>query len=108
MQIKMKINRKTIVPVLALYILAGAGSVLAQKAPAEKPSNEAKPSASVPASAAYAELLLKKTELQSELESLVMEYTEEFPKVKELRHVLTLIDRETGRLAKTKPNDSSK
>ncbi len=59
-------------------------------------------------SPAYAELLLRRTELSSNLESLVLEYTEEFPKVKEIRHVLTLIDRETERIAKVKEADVSK
>ncbi len=59
-------------------------------------------------SPAYAELLLRRTELSSDLESLVLEYTEEFPKVKEIRHVLTLIDRETERIAKVKEADVAK
>jgi hypothetical protein len=59
-------------------------------------------------SPAYAELLLRKTELQSQLESLVLEYTEEFPKVKELRFVLGLLDRDVARIAKVKPADSGK
>jgi len=59
-------------------------------------------------SPAYAELLLKRTELSASLESLILEYTEEFPKVKEDRFVLTLIDRETDRLSKMKPPDMQK
>ena len=59
-------------------------------------------------SPAYAELLLKRTELTASLESLILEYTEEFPKVKEDRFVLTLIDRETDRLAKMKSADMQK
>lgn len=60
------------------------------------------------ASPAYAEILLRKTELTSNLESLVLEYTEEFPKVKELRQTLALLDREITRLAKVKPADVGK
>ena len=71
-----------------------------------------KPAAETPASAnsspAYAELLLKRTELRSELESLLVEYTEEYPRIKEIRHVLTLFDRDIARINKVKPADSSK
>ena len=59
-------------------------------------------------SAAYAELLLKKTELQSELEGLLLDYTDEYPRVKELRYVLSLFDRDTLRLANVKPADAGK
>lgn len=60
------------------------------------------------ASPAYAEILLRKTELSSNLESLILEYTEEFPKVKELRHTMALLDRETLRLAKVKSAEVGK
>ncbi|MEP6703887.1 MAG: hypothetical protein ABJB34_03695 [Acidobacteriota bacterium] len=63
---------------------------------------------SVSSSAAYAELVLKRTELQSELESLILEYTEEFPKVKEDRLVVSLIDHDIARLNKVKSSDSAK
>ncbi len=59
-------------------------------------------------SPAYAELLLRRTELSSTLESLILEYTEEFPKIIEIRHVLKLIDRETERIAKVKEAEASK
>ena len=52
--------------------------------------------------------MLKKTELQSELEALVLEYTEEFPKVKELRYVQGLLDRDIVRISKVKPTESGK
>jgi type III secretory pathway component EscV len=64
--------------------------------------------ASTTSSAAYAELILKKTELQSELEGLILEYTEEYPRVKEIRYVLTLFDGDIARLAKVKAADASK
>ena len=63
---------------------------------------------STTSSQAYAELLLKRTELQADLEALLLEYTEEYPRVKEIRYLLTLFDRETARLAKVKAADASK
>lgn len=60
------------------------------------------------ASPAYAEILLRKTELTSNLEALILEYTEEFPKVKELRQSLVLLERESSRLSRVKPNELGK
>ncbi len=62
---------------------------------------------SLKSSAAYAEILLKKTELQANLESLVLEYTEEYPKIKEIRFTLDALQKETGRLNKMKSADAS-
>ena len=57
---------------------------------------------------AYAEVLLRRAETTATLESLVLQYTEEYPKVRELRHVLSLIDRESDRLSKVKTSEQSK
>ncbi len=59
-------------------------------------------------SPAYAELLLKKTELQADLESLILEYTEDYPKVKEIRFTLGLIKKESERLTAVKPAETSR
>jgi hypothetical protein len=95
--------------VVALCVLIFAASSPAQR-PAEKPAEQAKSQVANPAasSPAYAELLLRKTELQSELEALVLEYTEEFPRVKELRHVLGLIERDIARVSKVKAAESGR
>ncbi|PYT00417.1 MAG: hypothetical protein DMF63_07565 [Acidobacteria bacterium] len=62
----------------------------------------------VKSSPAYAELQLKRTELLSDLESLLLEYTEEFPKIKEIRNTITLLDRDIARISKVKPSESTK
>ncbi|CAN5224209.1 hypothetical protein BH10ACI1_BH10ACI1_18410 [soil metagenome] len=49
-------------------------------------------------SPAYAEILLRKTELTAELENLLLDYTEEFPKVKELRFTLGLIQKDMNKV----------
>jgi hypothetical protein len=94
---------------VAVCVLGFVSASMAQK-PADKTAEQAKLQSSNPAasSPAYAELLLKKTELQSELEALVLEYTEEFPKVKELRYVQGLLDRDIVRISKVKPAESGK
>ncbi len=42
---------------------------------------------------AFAEILLRRTERESELEEFLLDYTEEFPKVKEIRLELGLIQK---------------
>jgi hypothetical protein len=59
-------------------------------------------------SPAYAEVLLRKTELLSELESILVEYTEEYPKVKELRFETDLLQKELDVLLAVNPSESSK
>ena len=88
--------------------MAVAASSFAQATPAKKPEPVKPAPNTAAASPAYAELLLKRTELQSQLESLILEYTEEYPKVKEIRQTLVLIERESTRLGKVKPADASR
>ena len=64
--------------------------------------------AHVRASPAYAELLLHKAELESTLESLLVDYNEEYPKVKDLRAESTLLNAEILRLMAVKPADAGK
>ncbi len=65
-------------------------------------------SASLKASPAYAELLLRRTEREAELEEFALDYTEEFPKVKEIRFEINLINQEMDRIAAVKAADSGK
>jgi hypothetical protein len=58
--------------------------------------------------AAYSEVLLRETELKAEVESLAGEYTDEYPKVKESRFALGLIQKEKARLLTTNPAEAEK
>lgn len=49
-------------------------------------------------SPAFAEIILRKTELLAEVESLLVTYTEEFPRVKSVRYELDLLNTELNRL----------
>lgn len=62
----------------------------------------------IKSSPAYGELILQKTEVIAELADLVVEYTEEYPKVKELRTQLALINKEINRLMSVNPAETSK
>lgn len=69
------------------------------------PKAEANPIKSTPA---YAEVLLRKTELESVLEDLLVSYTEDFPKVKETRYELSLIQRDLTKILSQTEADSTK
>lgn len=94
-----------------IFILAAFAVVHGQNA---KPVRDAKKvstdsSLALPRySPAYAEILLRKTDFEAELESLVLEYTEEFPKVLELRFSVALLQKEAERILKIKPDEASK
>lgn len=59
-------------------------------------------------SPAYAEVLLKKTEWEAEIEALLINYTEEFPRVVEARYEIAALKREMDRLLAAKVSDASK
>ena len=73
---------------LIFCLMVGVG--YAQKSLAStNPSSQA-----VKSSPAYAEILLRKTELESDVESLLISYTEDFPKIKESKFELSLMLKE--------------
>lgn len=92
---------------IAIVFFASAAALSAQTA-STKRSEPAKTAGEVTSSPAYAELLLRKTELVSELETLMIEYTDEYPRLKEVRHVLSLAERDLARLTKVKAADASR
>lgn len=62
----------------------------------------------IKSSPAYAEVLLRKTEQTAELEDLLVEYTEEYPKVQQLRAELALLNKEMNRILAVNPSEASK
>ena len=59
-------------------------------------------------SPAFAEVILRKTELEAELESLLISYTEEFPKVKEIRFETEALKKAILLISAIKIDESSK
>ncbi len=84
-------------------------SLLFQAQTIKKPSASA---ASVPGAvkftAAYAEILLRRTERESELEEFLLDYTEEFPKVKEIKFELALLQKELDKILAVSVSESGK
>lgn len=59
-------------------------------------------------SPAYAEVLLRKTELQADLESLIGDYTEANPKIVDIRVELASLNKSLERIYGVGPSDTAK
>ncbi|MGI8469316.1 MAG: hypothetical protein ACR2N3_12775 [Pyrinomonadaceae bacterium] len=62
----------------------------------------------VKSSPAYAEVLLRKTELEANLEDLLVSYTDDFPKIKETRYELDLIGAALDKILAVNASESSR
>ena len=62
----------------------------------------------VRSSAAYAEVLLRKTELQADIESFLADYTEENPTLVNARYEIAILIRDTDRMFAVKPSEAGK
>lgn len=89
---------------LAAAAFAQAANISSPKKPAAA-VNTADPRKSSPA---YAEVLLRRTEMEADLESLLLEYTEEYPKIKQTRFEMDMIAKESERLLAVKPTETGK
>jgi uncharacterized protein involved in exopolysaccharide biosynthesis len=87
-----------IIFILSILLFASI-FVQAQVKPVVKPTPTPVTSApTAKSSPAYAEVLFKKTELSAELENLLIEYTEDYPSVKELRFEVGLLQKDLDKL----------
>ncbi|CAN5754584.1 hypothetical protein BH24ACI3_BH24ACI3_01390 [soil metagenome] len=94
-------------PAICILIVLVVGISLRTHAQAE-PRPAMTPQTHVTSSPAYAELLLRRTEVESDLEALVLEYTDEFPAVVNLKQHLLSIQKEIGLLSKVKAADAGR
>ncbi|HEX9962661.1 MAG TPA: hypothetical protein VGB00_17140 [Pyrinomonadaceae bacterium] len=85
-----------------VFLLLSALVCFAQTKVKPKPTPTTLPIVNAPSavksSAAYAEVLLRKTELEATLDDLSVEFTEEYPKVMETRFALGAIRKEFDRI----------
>lgn len=94
--------------VLATVLLTAAFSFAQTNAKKPLQPADLNKAGTVKSSPAYAEVLLQKTELLSEVESLLVEYTEGYPKVKEMRYETELLQKEMDKLLAVNPAEASK
>jgi hypothetical protein len=105
-KIFMKNTKIILLPLLILFFSLFATAQTKTKIAAVKTPPPA--AQAIKSSPAYAEILLRKTERVAELEDLLVEYTEDFPKVKELRFEIDLINQEMNRILAVNPAAASK
>lgn len=70
-----------------------------------KPKTVANP---IKTSPAYAEVLLRKVEVESDLEALLLDYTDAYSKVKEAKAKLALLQKELDKLLALNPSEVSR
>ncbi len=91
-----------------VFIAFVSASAIAQKAAKTSVPAAVETSSLLTSSPAYAEILLKRTELEAELESLLIDFTEEYPKVKADRFSLAQLKNDADSLSTVKGADASK
>lgn len=94
---------------ISLIIVAVAAACKAQSTTsASKKIVSGQAVSAVKSSPAYAEIILRRTERESELEEFLLDYTEEFPKVKEIRFEINLLQKETEKMLAVPASDAGK
>jgi len=92
----------------AVLFLFGGAALFGQTPAKSNLSLPANAAVLIRSSPAYSEVLLRKTELEADVESLLMDYTEDFPKIQEDKYALTVIGVEMSKLLAIKPGEASK
>ena len=95
---------KKIISVL-IIVLAFTAAIFAQSKTAQKLPVNLQTIKNTPA---YAEILLKKVSLEAEIEELLVTYTEEFPKIKDLRLRLDLTNKYLDKILAVKSSEAEK
>lgn len=93
--------------ILFAGLIVGASITAFSQSPRTDPvqSKEVGPIRSSPA---YAEAILRKTELQAELESMLPDYTEENPKVIDARFEIGVLNKDIDRMFGVRPTETGK
>ena len=86
-------------------LLLAAAFVFSQDANKNPGQSEAGPIRSSPA---YSEILLRRTELQADLEAFAVDYTEANPKIADLRFEINALDKELGKVFAVRPTETAK
>lgn len=89
-------NFKKIAFVLSLVLFSSL-FVQAQNKPVVKPTPTTNAQAAK-SSPAYSEVLFQKTELAAELETLLLDFTDDYPKVKDLRFEIGVLQKDLDKL----------
>ena len=98
---------KTRFQFIVLLVLLGV-SMAASQTPPKLDQAIGKEVGPIRSSAAYAEVLLRKTELQADLESLLGDYTEQNPKIIDIRFELAALAKDIDKMFAVRPSETGK
>lgn len=96
---RMKLVKATFLLASAIFLSQGVQAQTAQAPDAQS---------SVKTSPAYAEIMVRKVELQSDLEAMLLDYKEEFPKIRSMRREIEILDASIEMLMKLPPSANGK
>ncbi|KXK02895.1 MAG: hypothetical protein UZ17_ACD001001343 [Acidobacteria bacterium OLB17] len=102
-----KIVLSTALALFGIFILAAAAAAQQTPKPAATPAASAEPGP-IKSSPAYAEVLLRKTELEADLFSFADDYTDQNPRVIDARFELATLSKDIDRLFAVRPDDVPK
>ena len=91
--------------ILRLLVIAAVAAIPVFCFGQQSPAAETGPIRSSPA---YSEILLRKTEIQADLEALSADYTEANPKIIDLRFELSALDKSLEKVFGVKPSETGK
>lgn len=91
-----------------IFILAAVGNAQTAANTVSKKTASNQAVSAIKSSPAYAEILLLKTELESQLEDFSADYTDDFPKLKEIRFELGLLQKEADKILGVGSADAGK
>jgi len=93
---------------LSVFILVAGASAMFAQATAQNSSAQSSDPGPIKSSPAYAEVLLRKTELEADLLSFAEDYTDQNPKVIDTRFELATLSKDIDRLFAVRPDDVQK
>ncbi len=100
--------RKFIFIAVCLFLFAAVGFAQTDSRTKTAQAVSKQVAQAVKSSPAYAELLLRQTEREAELEELLLDYTEEFPKIKEVKFELELLQKQMDKISLVSASDAPK
>jgi transcriptional regulator GlxA family with amidase domain len=105
---QMKINLVRCLVVISFFLMTTAAADGQTRSRKSDESAPVRASIEVRSSAAFAEVIFRRTELEGALQELLVSYKEEFPKVKNARYELNLIEAELNKMRKTKASEAGR
>ncbi len=91
-----------------IFLLLFASAVLGQTDGRIVPVSGVKETGPIRSSGAYAEVLLRRTELQADIEAFLGDYTEENSKVIDARFELGILTKDLDRIYTVRPSETAK